>query len=69
MAVKHTWRSKNGLKTGELTRAQAIRQKCLDCTCWNSAEVRECPLTTCPLWPFRFGPSKKPKGFLSNFQV
>lgn len=34
---------------------QAIRAKCLDCSCGNAAEVRKCVCTGCPLWPFRMG--------------
>jgi hypothetical protein len=34
---------------------KAIRAKCLDCTCYQPAEVRLCPVTACSLWPFRFG--------------
>lgn len=34
---------------------KAIRAKCLDCCCNNSAEVRMCPAPDCPLHPFRFG--------------
>ena len=33
----------------------AIRQKCLDCSCYQPAEVRLCHLTTCALWPYRCG--------------
>ena len=33
----------------------AIRAKCLDCSCGNSAEVRKCVATSCALWPFRMG--------------
>ena len=33
----------------------AIRAKCLDCSCGNSAEVRKCIATNCALWPFRMG--------------
>ena len=32
---------------------KAIREKCIDCCCGNSAEVRKCIATDCPLWPFR----------------
>ena len=39
---------------------QAIRRKCLDCSCFQPAEVRECPLTTCGLWPFRLGRDPDP---------
>ena len=34
---------------------KAIRAKCLDCCGGNSAEVSACTMTTCPLWPLRFG--------------
>lgn len=36
-------------------RAKAIRLKCIDCCCGNTAEVRKCPATQCPLWRFRMG--------------
>ena len=38
----------------------AIRQKCLDCSCQQPGEVRECPVTECDLWPFRFGRDPDP---------
>ena len=37
------------------TPIKAIRAKCMDCTCNQPKEVRECPITTCPLWPYRMG--------------
>lgn len=33
----------------------AIRRKCLDCCVGDRAEVASCQITTCALWPFRFG--------------
>ena len=36
-------------------RAKAIRLKCIDCCCGNTAEVRKCPAESCPLWRFRMG--------------
>lgn len=42
-----------------ITRGKAIRLKCLDCCCGNSAEVRRCPATGCPLWRYRMGSEKK----------
>lgn len=42
-----------------ITRGKAIRLKCLDCCCGNSAEVRRCPATNCPLWRYRMGSEKK----------
>lgn len=34
---------------------KAIRAKCLDCCCDQREEVKLCPATTCPLYPFRLG--------------
>lgn len=42
-----------------VTRSKAIRLKCLDCCCGNSAEVRRCDLKKCPLHPYRMGNEKK----------
>lgn len=42
-----------------ITRGKAIRLKCLDCCCGNSAEVRRCPVTKCPLWRYRMGNENK----------
>ena len=33
----------------------AIRLKCLDCSCYDWKEVGECNMTDCPLHPFRLG--------------
>ena len=34
---------------------KAIRQNCLDCVCGSAKEVKLCPSSDCPLYPFRFG--------------
>ncbi len=34
---------------------EAIRQKCLDCSGQQPAEVKLCEAVSCPLWPFRAG--------------
>lgn len=34
---------------------KAIRLKCLECSNNNIAEVTNCPVTSCALYPFRFG--------------
>ena len=39
----------------QLTPLKAIRAKCLDCMCDQPKEVRLCPSTDCPLYPFRMG--------------
>ena len=39
-----------------------IRQKCLDCVCFQAKEVELCPSEHCALWPFRYAkdPYKMP---------
>lgn len=34
---------------------KAIRAKCLDCSGDYLKEIKECPITDCPLYPFRTG--------------
>jgi len=34
---------------------KAIRNKCKDCCCNSTKEIRLCPLTECDLHPYRFG--------------
>ena len=34
---------------------KAIRQNCLDCAGGSHSEVTHCPVTKCPMYPFRFG--------------
>ena len=38
-----------------LTRGQAIRAKCLDCSGFQPIEVKLCPVVNCPLWVYRLG--------------
>lgn len=38
-----------------MTPLKAIREKCLDCVCGVTVEVRRCVCINCPLFPFRFG--------------
>lgn len=45
-----------------LTRAQAIRAKCIDCCCGQKNEVKLCPITDCPLWIYRLGSEVAPDG-------
>ena len=37
------------------TPMKAIRLKCLQCTCDNKVEVRECLFKDCALYPYRMG--------------
>jgi hypothetical protein len=39
---------------------QAIRGKCLECSCFQPNEVRGCPVTECELWPYRLGRDPDP---------
>jgi len=43
-----------------LTPVKAIRKKCLDCTGEQPREVRLCPITNCPIYPYRMGRRPKP---------
>ena len=45
-----------------LTRSQAIRAKCIDCSCGDRVEVRLCPVMDCPLWVYRMGVELAPDG-------
>jgi len=47
-----------------LTPLRAIREKCLVCTCNLPKLIRECPITWCAPYPFRFGtkPNRVGKG-------
>lgn len=38
-----------------MTPLRSIREKCLDCSCQQPTEVRDCPVTSCALYPFRMG--------------
>ena len=45
-----------------LTPLKAIREKCLDCSGGQPKEVRLCPVTDCPLWPYRMGKNPRRVG-------
>jgi len=38
-----------------LTPIKAIRAKCMDCTCHQPKQIRECTIIKCALWPYRMG--------------
>lgn len=60
MAISHTFITKNGPKMDHnFTRGKAIRQKCLDCCCWQEAEIRRCTAQSCALYPFRMGNTRR----------
>ncbi len=41
---------------------RVIREKCLDCCCYQPTEIRKCVAVDCVLWPYRMGtnPFRKP---------
>ena len=41
------------------SRTAAIKAKCLDCCCWQRAEVSNCSIDTCSLWLYR--PYRRPE--------
>ena len=58
----HVYRFGRGHSSKEqpLTVSKAIKQKCLDCSAGNRAEVRGCDREdTCVLWPHRQGCKRK----------
>ena len=42
-----------------ISRAKAIRHKCLDCCSFQANEVRDCPSVTCPLDRDRMGKEER----------
>jgi hypothetical protein len=50
---------KDGLKTIELNRRQAIRERCLNCSAWYPKEVSTCEFHDCQLYPYRMGKGKQ----------
>jgi len=45
-----------------LTPVKSIRLKCIICSAGQLKEVRLCPDTECPLFPYRFGKNPNRKG-------
>lgn len=35
------------------SKANALKSKCLDCCCFQRAEITNCTVIDCPLWPHR----------------
>lgn len=57
--MKISVRGKNGLEVISLNRRKAIRERCLNCSCWIPSEVANCSFSDCPLYPFRSGQGKQ----------
>ena len=50
---------KGTIEAVNINRRKAIKLKCLDCSGGYHAEVKNCPLTDCPLYEFRTGEGKQ----------
>jgi hypothetical protein len=67
LVERHPDGSTGGVDTRELERAllervhppapllDVIREKCLDCCCYQPGEIDRCTAVACSLWPYRFG--------------
>lgn len=66
MAVDHAILTDGGIQIKRLTPLSAIRQKCLECSCWSAYEVRNCHIGDCALWPYRFGRNPSRKGICGS---
>lgn len=51
-----------------LTRAKAIRLKCLDCCGDSSKEVLKCASVNCPLWRYRRGKEERDELYCHSHQ-
>ena len=51
-----------------MTPIKAIRAKCMNCVCDQANEIKLCPITDCPLYPFRFGKNPNKKANLTDEQ-
>ena len=57
-------------KPGELlTPLKAIRLHCMGCAGGSLKEVALCMVTTCPLWPYRFGGRKRSRKIVAEEQL
>jgi hypothetical protein len=57
--MKGTIQGKTGLKSVSLNRRRAVRERCLNCSCWSLKQVEGCAFHDCSLYPFRSGQGKQ----------
>jgi hypothetical protein len=50
---------KYGLRLVSLNRRRAVRERCLNCSCWIPKEVQHCVFQDCPLFEYRTGKGKQ----------
>lgn len=46
-----------------MTKSQAIKKKCAECSGHSPKEVTLCHIVDCPIWEFRFGYSMRDRRF------
>ena len=46
-------------KVAKGSQSEAVRLKCLECCCFNAAEVEKCPIVGCALYEFRNSHAKR----------
>lgn len=46
------------IETKTISIKQAVKLNCQDCSGGYKAEVRDCQIKLCPLWPFRTGKTR-----------
>ena len=57
------------IEAGEInTFKKAIIAKCIDCSCYEKSEVRNCIVMSCPLWQFRNGKNPYNKRVMTEEQ-
>jgi hypothetical protein len=52
-----------------MSKARAIKIKCLDCSGDSKKDVTVCQIVACPLWPFRFGYSSKDQRYKKRMEA
>lgn len=52
-----------------MSKAKAIKNKCLNCSSGSPKEVTLCHIAYCNLWPYRFGYSIKDKRYQKRMET
>lgn len=51
--------TRDSVRLVDLNRRRAIRERCLNCSCWSFKDVQDCPFPDCPIFLFRTGKGKQ----------
>jgi hypothetical protein len=57
--MQYVIQGKTGLKSVNINRRKAIRERCLNCSGWSARDVKECEFSDCQLYPFHTGQGKQ----------